>query len=175
MAVILGQYKVNKELDTLDKAIALDAKMDKLLNLIEMAKPLENLAEDIYDTYWHLKRNDSEFAEKLWHLLCKKDIGQIDINSYFSWGIWFGGYVHLSKHGLCIKHRTLNDIFQNKYGLSEEEIYRGKVSLTDYIEDFSLTEKLLDIFIEELESFIKYFPLYAKRFFESVSQYKIVE
>ena len=70
-------------------------------------------------------------------------------------------------------HQNLYEILQSEYGLSKEEIYRGKVSLTDYIEDFVLTENLLDKFIAELETFIKHFPLYAKRFFDSVSQYKI--
>ena len=174
MAVILGQYNVNKQLSELNEKTAYNAKLSQLRELIELATPVCKLAEDIYDTYYHLKKVDGEFAKKLWTLLCRmKGYGGVDINSYFSWGVNIGGYVHISKYGVCIMHQSINEYLQSTYDLTQEQIYRGHAFLSDYLEDFTPKEEQLDKFISELEVFIKHFPDYAQKFFECVSQYSV--
>lgn len=173
MAVVLGNYEKSKSILELNAKIKHNAKIEKIKELIAMLEPQIQVCQDIYDTYYHIEGVDGEFAKKLWRLLCRNKIGDIDINSYFSWGIGIGGYVHLSKYGICIMHQTINGDFQASYELTDKEIYRGKVLLTTYLEDFEPTEDQLDKFIRELESFITHFDDYAKTFFDSVSNYEV--
>ena len=173
MAVVLGNYKKSKSILELNAKINRETKLNKIKELVAMLEPQIQTCQDIYDTYYHIQGVDEEFAKNLWRLLCRNKVGEIDINSYFSWGIGIGGYVHLSKYGICIMHQTINGDFQASYELNDKEIYRGKVLLTTYLEDFVPTEEQLDKFICELESFITHFDNYAKVFFDSVSNYEV--
>lgn len=173
MAVVLGNYEKSKSILKLNEKINRETKLNKIKELVAMLEPQIQVCQDIYDTYYHIEDIDGEFAKNLWRLLCRNKVGEIDINSYFSWGIGIGGYVHLSKYGICIMHQTINRDFQASYELTDKEIYRGKVLLTTYLEDFEPTEEQLDKFICELESFITHFDNYAKAFFDSVSNYEV--
>lgn len=173
MAVVLGNYEKSKSILNLNEKINRETKLNKIKELVAMLEPQIQTCQDIYDTYYHIQGIDEEFAKKLWRLLCRNKVGKIDINSYFSWGIGIGGYVHLSKYGVCIMHQTINGDFQASYELTDKEIYRGKVLLMTYLEDFEPIGNELDIFIRELESFITHFDNYAKAFFDSVSNYKV--
>lgn len=173
MAIVLGNFEKAKELKAIEAASNLKAKKDRLIALIGTAEPQVNLAKDIYDTYSHIKKIDEEFAKKLWKLLCNYMDSKIDINSYFSWGAGIGSRVHLSKNGVCIMGGEAQKMMCVRYGVTEPDIYRGKVLLEDFIRDFDVTESQLDTYIKELEQLICHFEAYAKAFFESVSRYEV--
>lgn len=173
MAIILGNFEKSKQVKELNEKLQHEAKMKKVLELIEMAQPQAEKAYDIYDTYRYIKKIDAVFAHKLWDVLCISEIGNISINSYFSWRIGCNGNVHLSRYGVSFMNYKINEQLRETYNLSEEDLYRGKVLLRDYLTDFRVTENDLDKFAQDLENFITHFDQYAERFFSCVSNYKV--
>lgn len=172
MAVVLGNYVANKTMSVIDATIEHQIKIDTIKSLVKKLDKQVGMANDIYDTYWYIKDNDKEFAEKLWKLLCRNKIGDIDINSYFSWGIGVGSYAHISKYGVNIYNCRIKDKLLLLHN-NEKELGWGKVMLVDYLAHFELDDKILDQIINELKAFLKYFENYANTFFESVSNYKV--
>lgn len=161
MAIVLGNYVANKTMSVIDATIEHQIKIDTIHTLVKKLDKQVGMANDIYDTYWYIKDNDKEFAEKLWKLLCRNKIGDININSYLSWGIGTDSYAHLSRHGV------------NIYNCRIKDIYGDKVKLVDYLAHFELDDKILDQIINELKAFLVHFENYANTFFESVSNYKV--
>lgn len=172
MAVVLGNYVANKTISVIDATIEHQIKIDTIKSLVKKLDKQVGMANDIYDTYWYIKDNDKEFAEKLWKLLCRNKIGDIDINSYFSWGIGVGSYAHISKYGVNIYNYRIKDKLLLLHN-NEKELGWGKVMLVDYLAHFELDDKIIDQIINELKAFLKYFENYANTFFESVSNYKV--
>lgn len=172
MAVVLGNYVANKTISVIDATIEHQIKIDTIKSLVKKLDKQVGMANDIYDTYWYIKDNDKEFAEKLWKLLCRNKIGDIDINSYFSWGIGVGSYAHISKYGVNIYNYRIKDQLLLLHN-NEKELVWGKVMLVDFLAHFELDDKILDQIINELKAFLKYFENYANTFFESVSNYKV--
>lgn len=174
MAVVLGNYVANKTMSVIDATIEHQIKIDTIKSLVKKLDKQVGMANDIYDTYWYIKDNDKEFAEKLWKLLCRNKIGDIDINSYFSWGIGVGSYAHISKYGVNIYNYRIKDKLLLLHN-NEKELVWGKVMLVDFLAHFELDDKIIDQIINELKAFLKYFENYANTFFESVSNYKVKE
>lgn len=172
MAVVLGNYVANKTMSVIDANIEHQIKIDTIHTLVKKLDKQVEMASNIYDTYWFIKDNDKEFAEKLWDLLCRNKIGNIDINSYFAWGIGIGSYAHLSRNGVGIYNCRIKDNLLLLHN-DEKGLYRGKVKLVDYIANFKLDYKILDQIINELKTFLVHFENYANTFFESVSNYKV--
>ena len=181
MAVVLGNFEKSKQLKELSENLAYQNKLDKLRKLIEIAQPQVEKAKDLFDTYRYIAEVDDNFKEKLWSLLCKKDIADIHINSYFAWGVFKSGLIHkqgfnsvyISRFGISFMDYKVNEQLQRKYQLDIKDIYRGKVLLKTYLNDFHPTEKELDQYIEDLEIIILHFDKYAERFFNCVSNYKV--
>ena len=172
MAVVLGNYVANKTISVIDATIEHQIKIDTIKTLVKDLDKQVEMANDIYDTYWYIKDNDKEFANKLWNLLCRNKIGDIDINSYFSWGIGIGSYAHISRYGVNIYNCRIKDKLLLLHN-DEKGLYRGKVMLIDYIANFELDDKILDQIINELKAFLAHFNDYAQTFFECVSNYKV--
>lgn len=172
MAVVLGNYVANKTISVIDATIEHQLKIDKIKTLVKDLEKQVEMANDIYDTYWYIKDNDIEFADKLRELLYRNKIGDIDMNSYFNWGISHSGYAHISKYGVNIYNFRIKDKLLLLHN-DEKELYRGKVMLVDYIAHFELDDKILDQFINELKAFLVHFNDYAQTFFECVSNYKV--
>ena len=173
MAVVLGNYVANKTISVIDATIEHQIKIDTIKTLVKDLDKQVEMANDIYDTYQFIKDNDKEFAEKLWKLLCRTEIGNIDINSYFAWGIGIGSsYAHLSRNGVSIYNYRIKDKLLLLHN-DEKELYRGKVMLLDYIANFELDDKILDHIINELKGFLVHFNDYANTFFECISNYKV--
>ena len=172
MAVVLGNYVANKTISVIDATIEHQIKIDTIKTLVKDLDKQVEMANDMYDTYWYIKDNDKEFANKLWNLLCRNKIGDIDINSYFSWGIGIGSYAHISRYGVNIYNCRIKDKLLLLHN-DEKELYRGKVMLLDYIAHFDLDDKIIDQIIRELKAFLVHFNDYANTFFECVSNYKV--
>ena len=173
MAIVLGNFNKSREIAMLNESIQYDAKMGRVLALIDMVKPQADRAKDIYDTYRYIVQVDKAFANELWNLLTR--FGNVDINSYFSWRVGYGS-IYLSRYGVSFIDCTRMEEVSNYYGLTcRDEFYSGKVLLTDYLKHFKITENQLDSYAKELENLIKHFDEYAQSFFDSVSAYKIVE
>ena len=172
MAVVLGNYVAKKTMSAIGATIERQIKIDTIKSLVKKLDKQVGMANDIYDTYWYIKDNDKEFAEKLWKLLCRNKIGNININSYLSWGIGIGSYAYISRHGVNIYNCRIKDKLLLLHN-DEKELYRGKVMLVDYIANFELDDTILDQIIDELKAFICHFENYANTFFESVSNYKV--
>ena len=173
MSVKLGNFVQNKNLEILKSSIAYETKMNTIKGIISNMDNLVELANDIYDTYYYIKNIDKDFTEKLWRLLCREDNG-IDINSYFAWGTKIGCYVYLSRYGVAIYNSSIKNDLMNYYECDEKELYRGKALLLDYLETHTLSEKILDEILENLSTLCSNFENYAKSFFNSVSEYKIL-
>ena len=173
MAIVLGNFNENKAVKLIKEKTANNVRIETIKELISLLNEQVELAQDIYDTFWHLEKQDKEFSEKLWHLLCRNKIGQIDINSYFAWKIGYGGYVMLSRHGVSIFNSRIKEDLLKKFDLTEEETYCGRVLLEDYLNKCEVNNDILDKMIEELQAFLTNFKQYANDFFQSVSSYNV--
>lgn len=173
MAVILGNFNENKNLKLLKENVAHNIKLETIKKLISELEPQIKMAQDIYDTYHHISKIDGEFADRLWTLLCRNKVNGIRINSYFSWEIGYENYALLSRHGVGAYHQYYREKIMERFGLSQEDIYRGKASLEVFIENFDISDEILDKIIEELQVFITSFKKYADDFFSSVSAYNV--
>lgn len=174
MAIKLGNYNQSKALKEMKENIAHNAKIETINKMIVMMEEQVELARDIYDTFFYIKKNDKEFSEKLWGLLTDKNKYDIHINSYFSWEIGFGGYVMLSRYGVCVYHQLIKETLIKDFNVDEKDLYRGKIMLKDYIEKYSISDGILNKMIEDLQVFLSDFKQYADKFFNSVSSYGIV-
>jgi hypothetical protein len=172
MAVVLGNFNENKSLKIMKENVAYKVKVETIHNLILQLEEQVKMAQDVYDTYFHIGKIDKEFGKKLWSLLCRNKVAGIDINSYFAWRIE-SGYVMLSRYGVSIYNQSIKNSLMVKFGLNEEQIYRGRALLADYIDDANFKENVLDKMIEDLQVFLSYFKKYADDFFDSVSAYEI--
>lgn len=175
MAVRLGNYTNNKMLDCVKQNVAHQVKIDTIKGLVANMDNLVQLANDVYDTYYYIKENDSKFAEQLWRLLYRNRVNGIDLNSYFAWGGKICSYAHLSKYGVGIYHHSLEKDLMMYFDCDEKDLYRGKALLLDFLEGVDLVDNVLDQIIEELQVLIASFETYANDFFNSVSAYKIVK
>jgi hypothetical protein len=175
MAIKLGNYNQSKALKEMKENIAHNAKIETINKMIVMLEEQVELANDIYDTYFYVKKNDEEFSKKIWSLLTYKADCKIRINSYFSWEIGYGGYAMLSRYGVCVYHQKIRDILIKDFNVDEKDLYRGKIMLKDYLEKYYVSDEILDRMIEDLQVFSTDFNLYAEKFFNSVSSYSIVE
>lgn len=173
MAVVLGNFNENKFLKIMKENVAYKVKVETIHNLILQLEEQVEMAQDIYDTYWHIEENDKEFSEKLWKLLCRNKVANIDINSYFAWKIGYDGYVMLSRYGVSVHHQSIKNDLMIKFGLEEKQIYRGRALLADYIDCANFKDNVLDRMIEDLQVFVVSFKQYADDFFNSVSSYKV--
>lgn len=173
MAIVLGNFNENKAVKLIKEKTTNNIRIETIKELISLLNEQVNLAQDIYDTFWHLEKQDKEFSKKLWHLLCRNKIGQIEINSYFAWGIGYGGYVMLSRHGVSIYNSRIKGDLLKKFDLTEEEIYRGRVLLEDYLNKCEVNNDILDKMIADLQVFLTSFKQYANDFFQSVSSYNV--
>ena len=173
MAIVLGNFAKSKEIKEMAEKTSYNAKKTQLLSLIEMAEPIVQRAKDIVDTYFFIKCEDEDFADKLWKLLIRNKVGNIDLNSYFSWRIGYGS-IHFSRYGVSYIDSNRRDELSDYYAKDYKDIYRGCILLSDYLNDFPTTEKNLDTYIEELTGLITHFDKYADDFFDSVSNYNVV-
>jgi len=173
MAIVLGNFNENKAVKLIKEKTANNVRIATIKRLISLLNEQVDLAQDIYDTFWHIKKQDKEFSEKLWHLLCRNKIGQIEINSYFSWQIGYGGYVMLSRYGVSIYKSRFKEDLLKKFKLTEKEIYQGRVLLEDYLNKCEVDNDILDKMIAELQVFLTDFKQYANDFFQSVSSYNV--
>lgn len=173
MAVRLGDYKGNKMAVILKNSITYDVKINTIKVLVGNMDGLVQLANDIYDTYLYIRKDDNEFAKQLWNLLCRNRVNGIDINSYWAWGAKIGSYVHLSIYGVSIYHQSIAKELIDHFGCDEKDLYRGKALLLDYLDNYYVKDEILDKIIEELKVFIASFEKYANDFFDSVSAYNV--
>lgn len=173
MAVILGNFNENKKLKEIKENVAHNFKLQTIKELISELEPQVKLAQDIYDTYHHISKIDGEFANRLWTLLCRNKVNGISINSYFSWEIGYENYVLLSRHGVGVDKQYYREKIMERFGLSQEDVYRGKASLEVFLEKFDISDEILDKIIEELQVFLTSFKKYADDFFSSVSAYNV--
>lgn len=173
MAVILGNFNENKKLKEIKENVAHNIKLQTIKELISELEPQIKMAQDIYDTYHHISKIDREFADKLWTLLCRNKVNGIRINSYFSWEIGYENYALLSRHGVGVYKQYYREKIMERFGLSQEDIYRGKASLDAFVSEFDISDEILDKIIEELQIFITSFKSYADDFFGSVSAYNV--
>ena len=105
--VRLGNYTESKRLDCVKQKVAHQAKIDTIKGLVANMDNLVQLANDIYDTYYYIRKDDNEFAKQLWHLLCRNRANGIEINSYFSWSAKIGGYAYISRYGVSIYNSSI--------------------------------------------------------------------
>lgn len=173
MAVRLGNYNASKMLDCVKNNIVHNVKLNTIKELVINMDGLVQLANDVYDTYIYIRKNDGEFAKQLWHLLCRNRVNGIDINSYFSWGAKIGSHAYLSIYGVAIYHQSIKEKLIDHYGCDEKDLYRGKALLLDYLDNYYVNDEILDKIIEELQVLIASFETYANDFFNSVSAYKV--
>ena len=173
MAIVLGNFNENKSVKMMRENVAHKIKLETISNLILTLKEQVEVAQDIYDTYYYIKDNDENFSKELWNLLCKNKIAKIDINSYFAWKIGYEGYVMLSRHGVSVYHQKIKERLMTDFRLNENEVYRGKALLKDYLERYYVSDDILDRMIEDLQVFVISFKQYANDFFNSVSSYQV--
>lgn len=180
MAVILGNFNENKKLKLLKENVARNIKLETIKKLISELEPQVKIAQDIYDTFCYIKSIDNEFAEKLWTLLCRnaKDnarykANKIDINSYFSWEIGYENHVLLSRHGVGVCNQYYREKLMERFGLSKEDVFRGKAPLDVFVSEYDYKDEILDKIIEELQVFLTSFKKYADDFFSCVSVYNV--
>lgn len=180
MAVILGNFNENKNLKLLKENVAHNIKLETIKKLISELEPQVEMAQNIYDTYYHISKIDGEFADKLWHFLCRnaKDnaihkANKIDINSYFSWEIGYENHVLLSRHGVGVCNQYYREKLMERFGLSKEDVFRGKAPLDVFVSEYDYKDEILDKIIEELQVFLTSFKKYADDFFSSVSAYNV--
>ena len=169
----LGNYDENKMLDCLKQKVAQNVKLTTIRELVDNMDGLVQLANDIYDTYCYIRKDDNEFAKQLWKLLCRNRVNGIDINSYGAWGAKIGSHVHLSIYGVSIYHQSIEKELIDHFGCDKEDLYRGKALLLDYLDNCDVEDRILDKIIEELQVLIASFETYANDFFNSVSTYNV--
>ena len=180
MAVILGNFNENKDLKLLKENVARNIKLETIKQLISELEPQVKLAQDIYDTYVYIKNVDDVFAKKLWTLLyrnakdnARHNANKIVINSYYSWEIGYDNHVLLSRHGVGVCNQYYREKIIDRFGLSEEDVFRGKAPLDVFVSEYDYKDEILDKIIEELQVFLTSFKDYADDFFRSVSAYHI--
>lgn len=180
MAVILGNFNENKNLKELKENVAHNIKLETIKKLISELEPQVKMAQDIYDTFCYIKSIDNEFADKLWHFLGRnaKDnarykANKIDINSYFSWEIGYENHVLLSRYGVGVCNQYYREKLMERFGLSKEDVFRGKAPLDVFVSEYDYKDEILDKIIEELQVFLTSFKKYADDFFSSVSVYNV--
>ena len=178
MAIKLGNYNESKRLYYVKQKVAHQSKIDIIKGLVDNMDGLVQLANDIYDTYCYIRKDDNEFAKQLWNLLCRNRARHIDINSYFAWGAigsdeYLCSHVYLSRYGVSIYHQSIKDQLMGHFGCDEKDLYRGKALLLEYLDNYYVEDKILDKIIEELQVLIASFETYANDFFNSVSAYKV--
>ena len=178
MAVRLGNYNENKRLDCVKNNTAHNVKLTTIKELVSNMDNLVQLANDIYDTYCYIRKDDNEFAKQLWNLLCRNRARHIDINSYFAWGAigsdeYLCSHVYLSRYGVSIYNSSIQGTLKKHFGFTEQELYSGKALLLDYLDNCDVEDRILDKIIEELQVLIASFETYANDFFNSVSAYKV--
>lgn len=180
MAVILGNFNENKNLKKIKENVARNIKLETIKRLISELEPQVKMAQDIYDTYHYIDRIDGEFADRLWTLLCRnaKDnarhkANKVGINSYFSWEIGYDNHVLLSRHGVGVCNQYYREKIMERFGLSKEDVFRGKAPLDVFVSEYDYKDEILDKIIEELQVFITSFKKYADDFFSCVSAYNV--
>ena len=173
MAIRLGNYTENKMLDCVKQKVAHQAKIDTIKGLVANTDNLVQLANDIYDTYIYIRKDDDKFAKQLWRLLCRNRANGIEINSYFAWSAKIGGYAYISRYGVSIYNSSIQGTLKKHFGFTEQELYSGKALLLDYLDNCDVEDRILDKIIEELQVLIASFETYAKDFFNSVSAYNV--
>lgn len=173
MAVILGNYNENKRLDCVKNNTAHNVKLTTIKELVSNMDDLVQLANDIYDTYIYIRKDDDKFAKQLWRLLCRNRANGIEINSYFAWSAKIGGYAYISRYGVSIYNSSIQGTLKKHFGFTEQELYCGKALLLDYLDNCDVSDRILDKIIEELQVLIASFETYANDFFNSVSAYKV--
>ena len=171
--VRLGNYDENKMLDCLRQKVAQNVKLTTIRELVSNMDGLVQLANDIYDTYIYIRKDDDKFAKQLWHLLCRNRANGIEINSYFSWSAKIGGYAYISRYGVSIYNSSIQGTLKKHFGFTEQELYSGKALLLDYLDNCDVEDRILDKIIEELQVLIASFETYANDFFNSVSTYNV--
>lgn len=179
MALVLGKFIVNKTINDANNALVREMTLNAIENLIEKLSPQINRIQDMYDTYWFVKDQDEEFAGQLWSLLCNlKDRNndyRVNIDSYFGFGINSSSTVRLTRYGVSFRIRSMEEKIKAKYNITDKDLRWGKHLLKNYIRDFELDDDLLNTILNELLAFSTHFDAFANKFFESVSNYKIVE
>lgn len=185
MAVVLGNMMQKKEEKEMLERNALERKYSTLLNLIEQAtEKLIPQVRDIYDTYKYIRGIDKEFAGCLWSYLCCSISGMnrtIDVSSYVTFGdSQYSHKVCLTRFGVSVSYgingqyaTTNNPIWDCNH--HDERVFRGEYLLKDYLEDNKneLTDGYLEGCINELQTLLDKFPIYAKGFFDKVSNYQM--
>lgn len=106
MTIKLGNYNESKRLYYVKQKVAHQSKIDIIKGLVDS---LVQLANDICDTFWHLHKNDREFTDKLWDLLCRNKVNGIEINSHLACGAKTSSHAYLSKYGVAIYNQSLKD------------------------------------------------------------------
>lgn len=173
MAIKLGNYNENKMLDCLKQKVAQNVKLTTIRELVSNMDGLVQLANDIYDTYIYIRKDDDKFAKQLWRLLCRNRANGIEINSYFAWSAKIGGYAYISRYGASIYNSSIQGTLKKHFGFTEQELYSGKALLLDYLDNCDVEDRILDKIIKELQVLIASFETYANDFFNSVSAYKV--
>lgn len=175
MAIRLGNFVENKTIKSIKENIERNVKLETIIELIDNMDKHVQLCNDIFDTYQYIKRIDKGFADKLWASLYRNRFADININSYWSWSVGYSSYILISRYGVSVYNQSIRQTLMDYYNLDEKDIYRGKVLLSDYIDDFNVSDIIIDKMLKELTTLFVNFEEYANDFFESVSSYKIVE
>ena len=173
MAIKLGNYNESKRLYYIKQKVAHQSKIDIIKGLVANMDSLVQLANDIYDTYIYIRKDDDKFAKQLWNLLCRNRANGIEINSYFAWSAKIGGYAYISRYGASIYNSSIQGTLKKHFGFTEQELYSGKALLLEYLDNCDVEDRILDKIIEELQVLIASFETYANDFFNSVSAYKV--
>lgn len=179
MAIVLGNFIVNKTINDTNNALLRDMTINAIEDLIEKLSPQINRIQDIYDTYWFVQTQDAEFADQLWSLLCnlkeRNNDYRVNIDSYFGFGINSSSKVRLTRYGVSFSTHSIKEKIKDKYNITDKDISLGKHLLKNYIRDFELDDDLLNTILNELLVFSTHFDALANKFFKSVSNYAIVQ
>lgn len=177
MAVVLGNFELNKSIKETCVKTKRTMQIQEIENLINKLENQVYLAEDIYDTYFYVKKQDANFAKKLWSVLCNIEKRNTDVyinvNSYFAFGIGYNRKVHLSRFGVSYINTNIKEDIFDQYGLCENEMASGEVMLKDYIRDFHIKDDEIEHILTELNKFLNHFDKYAQKFFDCVSNYQV--
>ena len=169
----LGNYASEKDAQERLKENELKLLRTNLLNLIcEIEETLQPDVVDICDTYEFIKKDDKEFAEKLWkNYLCNSD--RIDINSYFGFcsrdfGDRFYFHIVATRYGVGCYYDANKNQFKKDDWMHPYDIKEGLRN-----DGMGYTKRQLECLVDTAQKFIAYFPSYRDGFFKCVSERKV--
>ncbi|MCQ2739771.1 MAG: hypothetical protein MJ237_06045 [bacterium] len=164
----LDAFKAAKEINDNLTNNELNIQKKILLTLIDEMNKFVKDVNDIADTYYAVKKIDSEYAKKLWSYLCQSGL-TIDVNSY--WGFtcavtkYYYTRISVNPKGLCIYYDSEHNQLENWNELN----WKGN-NAKAYIENTNLSSEILENYINSTKIFLEKFPIYRDEFFKMVEQ-----